>query len=276
MPTGRQTPTQSATFISCTFKNMIGRDVTGSAISFTNIDNGILTITKCLFDHCEAKVSQGNGVGGGAMYAKSVSKVDISSSSFLYCLCKTIDNSDGGAIELTELSSQPKISGYIFCFCYADDDGGGVVIWKCYAFDLFVSSNCRFINCSIPNGDSNPFYSLAGGLMLWKNNGVFKCSDFLFAYNEGWYGGAYATNVNTDTPNYPLRFCFFHANTATYGSDISFEFYQKAYATEYFSDCFTTSSTNSVHDHENSKDYSDWLPLGASSSLSILMKENIL
>ena len=95
MRTGRQTPTQSATFTACTFRSLIGTGITGGAISFANIENGILTIADCLFEHCEINVSQGNGIGGGAIYGRSVSQVDISLSSFLSCMCNTTNNSDG-------------------------------------------------------------------------------------------------------------------------------------------------------------------------------------
>ena len=220
MQAGQQKPTQSATFIGCTFRIMIGSGINGGAIYFADKSNGILTITQCLFDHCEVSVSKGDGTGGGGIYAKSVSNVDISDSSFIHCMCNTTNNSDGGAIELNIITIQPKISECTFIFCHADDDGGAVSIRSSNAANPIVCNDCRYTHCSVshimnlgPGG---------GGMILWENNNFMRCTNILFSDNEGTYGGAYANNKITQSPNCLLSFCFFNKNTGTYGNDLYF------------------------------------------------------
>ena len=130
MPDGRHNLLSSATFISCIFTNLIAFGYSGGAIYFADQSEGTLTVTNCFFEHCEVSISQGNGNGGGAIYAGSVSKVNIVCSSFIRCRCNNTKRSDGGAIGLYNILTHPRVTACTLLFCMAEDDGGAMSLWS--------------------------------------------------------------------------------------------------------------------------------------------------
>ena len=251
MPGGRQTPSESATFISCIFKNLIDCGINGGAIYFADQNEGSLNVKDCFFERCEVKISQGNGNGGGAIYCRAASAVHISSSEFLSCLCNTTDNSDGGAIEMWEISSQPIISQCTFIFCQSDDDGGALSVWKSQAINKCICKDSVFLCGSCED--------CGGGIIFWNNDDVLKCSNALFTDNEGLYGGSYANNIITQTQNYLLSFCFFMNNAAKYGNDVYFDY---SLPDTPLLHCFSTATEKSVCylDGHFIYNFDDWLP----------------
>ena len=68
MPRDRQTPSETATFISCTFTRL-NSTLSGGAISFSC--EGSLTINQCLFSSCTSTIGHTDTNGGGAVYMSS-------------------------------------------------------------------------------------------------------------------------------------------------------------------------------------------------------------
>ena len=239
------------TFTSCSWKDC--SDSLGGAISFREKTESSLTVNKCTFDSCTSSFSAGWSNGGGAINCYSVRSVSILSSSFLSCSSL---NNGGGGINFYYIIQQPYVTNCDFISCHADDDGGGVAIWSSYANDnTIVCRDCRFIK-GTSSGSVDPW---AGGIILWGNGNILKCSEILFAYNEAFFGGAYGTDCNVDFPDFPLSFCFFHSNTGAYGNDVCFYLCPSEFETKYFLHCFSTSEGNRVKDYAYI-DYSNWIP----------------
>ena len=233
-------------FTQCTFTEIHSTE-DGGAISFSNSGSGILTISSCMFDHCSGVASGGNEYGGGAIYTNQISETTVEVSTFLYCSCHSdngLTEGDGGAITINGSITQHLISECEFIFCSAEDDGGAVAIWNSHANENNpVCKDCIFIACTIPNDDTLEQKPVAGGLILWANTNIQKCSNTLFSSNEGTYGGAYANNEQIQFPNYVLSFCFFSRNTGTYGNDI---YLPNLPSGSPLLHCFTTTTENRI------------------------------
>ena len=160
-------------FSRCTFTEIHSTE-DGGAISFSNADPGILTISQCKFDHCSGTASDDNGYGGGAIYTNKISETSVELSTFLYCSCHSgngLTGGDGGAITINGSITQPLISKSDFIFCHATDDGGAFSIWNSNGNpNSFVCASCRIISCSVPNNTSFTVDPAGGGLMIWNNN----------------------------------------------------------------------------------------------------------
>ena len=244
--TGRQTPSRTASFTSCSFRNLKFSGYSGGAIYFSGYSQATLTVTDSLFEHCEVKISQGNGHGGGAIYCSTISTVRISSSAFISCMCNTTNDSDGGAIELWIIVSQSTISGCTFIFCHSDDNGGALSVWNSGAADQLICKDSLFL--------SGTCEDCGGAIIFWNHNDIRKCSNTLFAHNKGVYGGAYANNILIQTQKYLFLFCFFIENSGSYGNDI---FLSSLPSESPLLHCLSTSFEGKIV-----KGYDTWLPLG--------------
>ena len=243
------------TFSSCSWNGCSGSY--GGAISFRDHSSSSLFIRECTFSFCET-TSPDWANGGGALHCYSVHSVSIDSSSFLSCSCRV---GGGGGINLYDIRHQPYINNCYFISCSADDDGGGAAIWSSYAKDdLIVCRDCRVIRCSVPNYNKNSVSPVAGGIILWSNNAGLKCSNILFSDNEGWLGGAYATDRRSNLAANLLSFCFFNKNIGTYGTDTFFQYFPSDIP---FCYCCSTSDSNRVGYYVNTEYTStnrEWLP----------------
>ena len=121
----------------------------------------------------------------------------------------------------------------------------------------------RFIMCK------GLTYSADGGAVCyWENNITLGLTDCLFSQCSAINGGGIFMQFPITPSQESIKFCFFHANTATEsGKDISLYSLPSNYMPLLHS--LTTSSVNTVVEHENSNDHSDWLPLGTLSSLNL-------
>ena len=242
------------------FTNCIWTDCSSfdaGAITFRNKQSSHLEVQQCIFTRCTSTYDD-HQYSGGAINAYNVHSVTVTASFFLFC---SASSRSGGGINLVSIIHQPYIHNCDFIFCSAFQDGGGVEIWLCSAEDnTIVCENCRFISCSVPTNNDNRLGPWAGGILLWDNGNITRCSNLIFSLNEGYCAGAYGTDLNTDAPDFPLRFCFFYSNTATNGNDVCFRHYQGLYATHFFSHCFSATKEERVVVYF-SDDYSNWLPL---------------
>ena len=223
------------------------------AITFRDKENSHLEINKCTFTRCVSN-NEDKNCSGGAINSYNVHSISVTSSSFLSC---SAPSRSGGGINLVSILYQPYIDTCTFISCFARDDCGGVEILISHAEDdLLICTDCQFIN-GLARGSDDPW---AGGIILWDNSQPLKCSNSLFTGNTATYGGAYGTNYNSESPNYPLRFCFFHANQGTCGKDVCLKYPPDSYSTEYFLHCISTTGSNSVQNRTDSADLSIWLP----------------
>ena len=237
-------------FISCNNNQNSPRE-NGGAISYL-VSNGNLTVTLCYFYRCIAYSMQ-----GGAIDARYANDVIISSSTFVHCEAYAATTySGGGAVDLWYINKQLSISLCSFVSCFSKDDGGAAAIWSSSATDnQIVCQECRFIN-GAATGSSN---ACGGGIILWDNSNVLKCTNILFALNTASYGGAYATNNIYVAPHYILSFCFFNRNTGTYGNDIYFLSWPSYSPFLY---CFSTSESDRIgyYSSEYQTTDADWFP----------------
>ena len=228
----------------------------GGAILFRNQASGTLTVSHCTFNSCTCNLPGGeqDGNGGGAIYAKFVSKVEVFSSFFLSCACYSLTLCDGGGIELYYILSQPLINECTFAFGHADDDGGGVAIWNSNADDPLICKDSFFLNCECGEGGGG------GGLAMWLNTATFKCANILFSCNQATTGGACSTDCQHSDPNFLLWFCFFNRNTGRYGNDACFCYQPSNSPSKH---CFSTSDQNRIAFYSGSSWYTtevNWLP----------------
>ena len=252
--TSRTTPSaQSCSFTSCHFISCNNNENepkgNGGAISY-DVANGKLTVTSCYFSHCIAY-----SMDGGGVYSYNCNYVTISSCTFIDCHADaTSRNSGGGGVLLRSIKKQPSISVCSFISCTSQDDGGGVCIWSSTVENPNrVHTDCIFVHCSIPKTNTNNRIPTGGGLLMWANTHAIKYSNVLFAHNEGYYGGAYATNSYSSAPNYLLSFCFFHMNEASPGNDLYF--WSSPSNSPLFS-CFSTTFASRISTGDD-----NWLPL---------------
>ena len=137
MPAGRQNPSQSTTFISCTFTHLRSTS-NGGAISFSNKANGILTVSFCIFTECSCTVPCAEFYGGGAVFS-NCGKFFSSSSSYISC----VSPSHGGGI-LTQTSCVATIASSAFISCSASFAGGGMISYNGSSVSV---SDSRFMCC---------------------------------------------------------------------------------------------------------------------------------
>ena len=256
--------TQSSSFTNCNFSSCNNKKNSpqghGGAISYS-VANGKLTVTLCYFYNCIAYQKE-----GGAIDARNADDVTVTLSAFVKCHADSIGDhaSGGGGINLRSIQSQPYLKFCSFISCTSSDDGGGVAIWSSKATNTLFCSECRYVLCSTPNSNPNQISPYAGGIILWNNNNILKCSNSLFASNTGWLGGAYATCNVTLAPNYILSFSFFNNNTGTCGNDATFYSFLPDNEHQAFLHCFSTTPSNRIGYLNNTWQTTkvDWLPLG--------------
>ena len=229
MPTGRQTPTQSATFISCTFKNLASDD-NGGAIYLTNND-AVLTIQKSSFIDCKAKKGSGGGI-----YVNPAREVIIIESIFLHCNVTSSNHcgEGGGGAYIYSVDEKVFILLSDFLSSSVPCDSGGMHMRLCTApentFTTFLS--CRFIDCK--GDDSN-----GGGILALGNNYNVGINDALFCECSNKIGGAFELSIFSSETTPFITFCLFYRNSATeHGQDIYFHNCE----TNPISYSFTTSS----------------------------------
>ena len=240
----------SYSFTNCDWTDCSSSDA--GAITFRDETASSLEVKQCTFTRCISSHTD-HKYSGGAINAFNISSISICSSFFHSCKCTKLS---GGGINLYFILHQPYVNNCDFVSCFAFDDGGGASLRNSTASDTLVCTYCRFVNGTSHGSDT----SWAGGIILWNNNNVLQCSNILFESNTGLFGCAYGTNINSSSPDYPLRFCFFHGNTGTYGNDVCFRYYQESYEREYFISCFSVTENHRIQNYTSSTDYSNWLP----------------
>ena len=255
----RITSESSCSFINCKFNSISNTGHTkenGGAISYA-VANGNLFVSNCYFYDCITQKTD-----CGAIDARNADYVTVELSTFDRCIAHTQSGeSGGGGINLYKIQQHPYIHLCSFFACSSDDDGGGMSISNTAPTNIFLCDECKFVNGETVYSKGHNNY--AGGLILWDNNKPLRCSNTLFTSNKATYGGAYGTNCNANSPDYPLRFCFFHNNQGSCGNDACFRDPVHSFRTEYFLHCFSTTATNRVQNRTNSADFSTWLPQGS-------------
>ena len=262
----RLTEQTFCSFTNCNFSSISNTphtDQHGGALSY-DVAHGTLFVSNCDFYDCVVNVKD-----GGAIDARNADYVTVEQSIFDRCISHTTSTASGGCgINLYNITQHPFVIDCTFISCATDEDGGGMSVSQTAPENTLLCEGCRFINNQAKLPQSN--HNWAGGIMIWGNPGALKCSNLLFTNNEATFGGAYGTNYNIDSPDYPLRFCFFHDNSATNGKDVCFYGYKSSYATEYFLHCFSTSEGVRVKNF-TSEDNCDWLSMFVSTIVDVHM-----
>ena len=193
----------SSSFTSCSFVSLTSDD-NGGAIYFTSKTS--LKVSKCFFDSCTA-----NAKFGGAIYAKSVSIIEVYVSLFTQCKClNSLNNDGGGAILIAAITNKPSVSNCDFICCYSKEDGVAIDIQHSTAptQNSNTITSCRFFSNSALNGYAN----VGGAICIWENSPVPGLTDCLLSRSTSMsYGGALYVHFKMST-KHVIRFCMFVDN----------------------------------------------------------------
>ena len=249
------TPSSSSvSFTSCTF-NSLESDSNGGAIYFTNNPSGTLTVLSCVFIHCSANPPLADSHGGGGIYMNSGSKLNVSLSTFFFCVsavsgggilaevalisslaseCTFIEcgNGQGGGL-MTYIGPSSSVSSCVFISCVADSVGGGIYHDSTADSSSLTLSNCLFTNSCAKYKNGSSFEQTRGG-------GAFE------DYRSKGYASAYS-------------FSFFSGNTAPFGvgNDISINGYSLSLTN--IQCCLTTTLSYSLWNKQYIG-HEGWLP----------------
>ena len=225
----------------------------GGAICLTS-SNSILTVLRGIFIDCNTTSHYGGGI-----YVENCAQFHASESLFYQCHSTTLKNDYGGAGISIRISNIDKT--VIMCCSFIDSDStsdsGGMTIYSSNGVQstLPIRSStfikCRSLSVS-PEG---------GAVCYWENNVTIGMSDSLFSQCNATNGGGIFMSLPTTPSEEIIKFCFFHANTVTRnGKDVCLFGLPSNYMP--LLQCLTTSSGNTVNEHENTNDHSNWLPAG--------------
>ena len=253
-PTGRQQPSSSTIFDHCTFIRLKSSSDNGGAIVFRSQSN-TLQIISCMFNSCESSTG-----AGGAIYASSVQKVTVQSSLFLLCKASV----DGGGIRTDYVSNQPLITASQFISCstfgYSADAGSVYIFQSSARQSSFVCDGCSFIHSICED--------IGGGIRFTNNQQTLGLANCLFYDCHCVSGTCIGLWKQSDTLDYPIRFCFCSPNNNTC-VDVYLVGFSSLSASSIFLLCFTTTKDNRVSPAE----FNNWLPQGVSvSTLPTMMK----
>ena len=253
MPRGRQTPSESAAVLSCSFTRLTS-GCNGGAISFTY--GTTLSLDKCIFMSCSNSVSNSSSNGGGAVFINH-GALSVSSSLFISC----ITPSYGGGIHAYTGCSSSSVSFSAFIECEADHGGG----LSTYCGPASTSYSTRIISCTTSKVGGGMYHdsNLATHTLTIRGN--------LFSNNRAEYinetdsynyrgGGAFEEfRLSPYTSHY--YFSFFTRNTAPNGVGQDISVVLNSLVTDNIQHCFTTTSLHSLWNLEYTG-YDNWLPLG--------------
>ena len=185
----------------------------------------------------------------------------ILSSSFVLCCAPQTnkDNCGAGGVFVYQVTSL-SLSNTLFASCFTGSSGAGAYFEsvKGSVQSPQTVNHCIFVSC-IAEGNSPD----GGGLGITNSDYTTKCTNSLFSICKSDNGGGFLIAYAAQPEPYPLRFCFFHNNYATYGTDVCFPYLP---SNSPFVHCFSTSDTPRLHywhlNSTSSKAYNNWLPQG--------------
>ena len=206
-----------------------------------------MKIYSCTFTLCHALND-----AGGAIYARSLTTLDIQDSSFLLCTCEgKNDNERGGGGILIRSVTSPSVSSSSFVdnFCKRDGAGISIVYSGSTTQQIFLSS--KFIKC-VSEGVSAD----GGAVHVYENNCNLGFSNYLFSLCESNSdGGALFHHLKFTETESSICFCFFHQNKCRIASDVYLKYLNSA---KTFLHSFST-STGIPRIYPSGHD-NDWLP----------------
>ena len=262
IPTGRQTPSESAIFSSCFFTSLSSAE-SGGAISFNYGDS--LTIQDCFFTSCSSTAGINDCSGGGAVHSNTGSKFNLFSSLFNSCSAVAY----GGCVFVQRECESSTVSFCTFINSTAAAAGGLIT----YMGPSSSLSSSRFISCTA---------SQSGGGLYHDSeiqSSDFTLSDSLFVGNNANYnglrGGGACEDYRSNSYSSHYFFSFFTRNTAPFGNgnDISVQLY--SFSESNVTHCFTTRLTDSFWNcgSYHTTEGKNWLPFSILSSLNTESRE---
>ncbi|KAK2961053.1 hypothetical protein BLNAU_3821 [Blattamonas nauphoetae] len=191
--TDQQTPTQSAFFKLCTFKDCSSSSE-GGAIHLNQ--TGSLLVEECSFQAC---VATGMSGSGGAIFlnASTEATFKAESSSFVGC---SSEGSAGGSIHLYQCPSSTLI-GCVFVDSITRSHGGCIFSHEWDALSTSSSiTNCLFENCSTTSTESWSPYS--GGALYFTSTVSIQLNFVNFRGNKA--GANPGNDIMIAGPPFPL------------------------------------------------------------------------
>ena len=239
-----QTPSESATFIQCTFIKLT-YTYSGGAISFTS--EGYHTVRDCFFRECSTINYRDWHSGGGAV---SCSAGSLSVYSSVFINCRTVGF--GGAILGTSNCASMIVSNSLIIACSSKSCGGGVSAHNSSAAHL---SCCCFISCESPLSGGGYYHYNEAGLSLRVSNSLFRKNTANMT--ESNRGGGGLEDCRITTYNSQHFFIFFSDNSAQNGVGNDLSICVNPLSGNDIAHCFTTTSSDSFWN--NGRDFNNWL-----------------
>ena len=238
IPTTRQTPTESATFTSCSFTSLTSA-VSGAAIAFTS--GSTLIADGCIFTNCIASTDKANFAGGGAIFIRN-GALSVSWSSFVRCTTPSY----GGGIHASGSCTSSSVSFSSFLHCEADHGSGITTFFGPSSTVL----SCRFISCHAS--------SVGGGIYHDSDtkSDSLSISDSLFTDNQANFvngsssadtrGGGAFEDYRLSSYSSKYSFSFFTRNSAPYGVGNDISINGTSLSLSNIKSCFTTTTFHSL------------------------------
>ncbi|KAH7814999.1 uncharacterized protein MONOS_9600 [Monocercomonoides exilis] len=220
----------------------------GGAVCMSNLENGKLSATHCVFNECSAHWC------GGGISCYNIKSVEIANNTFDLCVAQ---NYLGGGVFIYVISSCFRISGCDFQKCKAEERGGGLFLEN---FNVSGSGcigdekgggesacvfNSSFVSCTVTK-------TLGGGMYCYRPPVALKTMSIQFiSCNTLSCGGGLSfdhrmTTAQKDGHNF--FFLFFHECkcrdiTNPYGHDVYYVDYDSSHLhSNPFYECCTTST----------------------------------
>ena len=217
-------------------------------------DSTSLTIINSLFQLCNTTLPYVLQDGGGAIYVDCGSLCVISCT---FLSCST--HSYGGAIYAQTHCRSCSASDCMFISCISRIGGGLMTL---YGPSSFASSSC-FIACVAEwsggglyhDSQSTSTSAAVTNLLFTRNR-----ADYKYEYQRNNRGGGAFEDFTSAAYTSTYCFSFFIQNKATYGVGHDISIVSHAFVHSPFTQCFTTTSSNSVW-NRGYAGYESWLPL---------------
>ena len=245
------TPSSSASFILCTFKELTSGS-NGGAIYFSS--TGTLSIYLSSFDNCNARVKIAEYYGGGAVCVDSgtlVSKLNT----FIHCTTTCW----GGAIFGDLSCDSAYLSQCTFLHCKALF-GGGLMSFYGPTSSVFSS---RFISCTASQSGGGMYHDGYTTDSLYISDCIFTNNCAEYKNNSDSYqtrGGGAFEDYRTTTHTSQYSFSFFASNISPSGVGDDISIHDKELSMSSIQHCFTTTASHSLWNKKYTG-FENWLPL---------------
>ena len=253
------TPNSASTysFRSCSWDGCLREP--GGAISSTT-SGASITVTTCTFNNCNStkqNTQPSYSYTGGAICAKGIKELTVSSSFFIHCCApqKKNDNGGSGGIFASDIQTTISVSSSDFICCFTGSSGAGLQLGAIQSSDVGPQTinNCRFMYCTAEGNTPD-----GGALNFLKSSYTPGCSNCLLSYCKAKFGGGIHFVFNSNPHPHPFHCCFFNRNSVPSGGSGNDICFSNKPSLPPLVHCFSTTSSSKIYNGDD-----NWLPQGS-------------